>query len=132
MKDSWIKFADHYLNSSNATAAYKAAYPNCNTEAAAYVNGSKLLRNAKIQNYLKEKKEELAKKEIIKKVDILNDLKIIVNNNLYDRPNVAIKAYELAVKMLGYNAPIESMVTINREQPLFNDNEIPKKDEDDK
>ena len=132
MKDSWIKFADHYINSSNATAAYKAAYPNCTNDASAWANGCRLLRNDKVQQYIKEKKEELAKKEIIKKVDILNDLKIIVNNNIYDRPSVAIKAYELAVKMLGYNAPIESMVTINREQPLFNDNQIPNKDENNK
>ena len=47
------------------------------------------------------------------------DLKIIVTQNLSERPAIAIKAYELAVKMLGFNAPIESMVTLKGEQPLF-------------
>jgi hypothetical protein len=132
MKASWIKFADHYLNSGNATRAYMAAYPKCLNEASAWPLASKLLRNDKVAAYIKEKQEEIAKKEIIKKEQILMDLKIIVNNNIYERPAIAIKAYELAVKMLGYNAPIESMVTINREQPLFNDNQIPNKDEDNK
>jgi phage terminase small subunit len=119
MKQQWIKFADHYLKSGNATTAYKSAYPKATTEASAYVNGSKLLRNTKIADYIKEKQEEMAKREIIKKEDILTDLKIIVTQNLSERPAIAIKAYELAVKMLGFNAPIESMVTLKGEQPLF-------------
>lgn len=126
MKQQWIKFADHYLKSGNATTAYKSAYPKVSTEASAYVNGSKLLRNTKVAEYIKEKQEEMAKKEIIKKEDILMDLKIIVTQNIIERPAIAIKAYELAVKMLGFASPIESMVTIKGEQPLFsplNDNE---------
>ena len=119
MKQQWIKFADHYLKSGNATTAYKSAYPKVTTEASAYVNGSKLLRNTKIADYIKEKQEEMAKREIIKKEDILMDLKIIVTQNLSERPAIAIKAYELVVKMLGFNAPIESMVTLKGEQPLF-------------
>jgi hypothetical protein len=119
MKDSWIKFADHYLKSNNATAAYKSAYPTCKSDGTAWTNGSKLLSNAKVVEYIKEKQDELSKKEIIKKEDILNDLKIIVNNNIYERPAIAIKAYDLAVKMLGFASPIESMVTLKGEQPLF-------------
>lgn len=119
MKDSWIKFADHYLKSNNATSAYKSAYPNCKNDASAWTLGSNLLRNVKVANYIKEKQDEMAKREIIKKEDILNDLKIIVTQNLDTRPAIAIKAYELAVKMLGFNAPIENMVTVKGEQPLF-------------
>jgi phage terminase small subunit len=119
MKDSWIKFADHYLKSNNATAAYKSAYPKCTNDASAWTLGSNLLRNVKVNQYIKEKQEEMAKREIIKKEDILMDLKIIVTQNIIERPAIAIKAYELAVKMLGFNAPIESMVTLKGEQPLF-------------
>lgn len=119
MKDSWIKFADHYLKSNNATSAYKSAYPNCKSDATSWVNGSKLLRNAKVAQYIKQKQDEMAKREIIKKEDILNDLKYIVTMNLQERPAIAIKAYDLAVKMLGFNAPIETMVNIKQEQPLF-------------
>jgi phage terminase small subunit len=128
MKASWIKFADHYIQSNNATNAYKAAYPNCKTDATAWTNGSLLLRNTKIAKYIEEKRTELQKKDIIKKEDILKDLKYIVTMNITERPAVAIKAYDLAVKMLGYASPIESMVTLKGEQPLFlplndNDNE---------
>jgi phage terminase small subunit len=126
MKQQWIKFADHYLKSANGMKAYQHAYPNCGNEGAAYANASRLLKNDKIIAYLEEKRNELAKKEIIKKEDILMDLKIIVTQNIDERPIVALKAYELAVKMLGYSAPIQSMVTLKGEQPLFsplNDNE---------
>lgn len=119
MKASWIKFADHYLKSNNATRAYMAAYPKCTNEASAWSLGSNLLRNVKVAEYIKQKQDEMAKREIIKKEDILNDLKIIVTQNLDTRPAIAIKAYELAVKMLGFNAPIENMVTVKGEQPLF-------------
>jgi len=88
MKDSWVKFADHYLKSNNATSAYKSAYPNCKSDATSWVNGSKLLRNTKIAAYIKEKQEEMAKREIIKKEEILMDLKIIVTNNLIERPAI--------------------------------------------
>lgn len=103
MKQQWIVFADHYLKSNNATNAYKAAYPNCTNDASAWSNGSRLLRNDKVAKYLEEKRSELEKKEIISREQILNDLNIIVNSNILERPLVAIRAYELAVKMLGYH-----------------------------
>lgn len=102
MKQQWIKFCDHYLKSANGMKAYMAAYPNCTNEAAAYANASRLLKNDRIVAYLEEKRAELEKKEIISREQILNDLNIIVNSNILERPLVAIKAYELAVKMLGY------------------------------
>jgi phage terminase small subunit len=102
MKQQWIVFSDHYLKSNNATNAYKAAYPNCKNDASAWSNGSRLLRNDKVNKYLEQRRSELEKKEIISREQILNDLNIIVTQNMSERPLVAIRAYELAVKMLGY------------------------------
>lgn len=118
MKTTHIKFAEHYVIHGNASEAYQQAFPTAARTTCA-TNGDKLLRNAAIQAYIKEKQDELAKNNVITKEQILNDLKTIVANNLQERPAIAIKAYDLAVKMLGYNQPIETMVTIKGEQPLF-------------
>jgi phage terminase small subunit len=105
MKQQCIVFSDHYLKSNNATNAYKSAYPKCTNDASAWANGSRLLRNDKVAKYIEEKRNELEKKEIISREQILMDLNIIVAQNLTERPLVAIKAYDLAVKILGLQQP---------------------------
>lgn len=48
-------FADEYLIDLNATRAYKHAYKNVKKDETAAVNGSRLLRNAKVKEYIEEK-----------------------------------------------------------------------------
>ena len=47
-------FADEYLIDLNATRAYRVAYPSVKKEESAAVNGSKLLRNAKVAEYYRK------------------------------------------------------------------------------
>lgn len=54
MTDAQKRFCDEYLIDLNATKAYKVAYPNCKKDETASVNGSRLLGNAKVQEYLLE------------------------------------------------------------------------------
>ena len=51
-------FADEYLIDLNATRAYRVAYPSIKKDEAAAVNGSKLLRNTKVQEYISERMQE--------------------------------------------------------------------------
>ena len=51
-------FADEYLIDLNATRAYRVAYPSVKKNEVAAVNGSKLLRNTKIQEYISERMQE--------------------------------------------------------------------------
>ena len=51
-------FADEYLIDLNATRAYRVAYPSVKKDEAAAVNGSKLLRNTKVQEYISERMQE--------------------------------------------------------------------------
>ena len=44
----------------NATRAYKAVYKNCKKDESARVNGSKLLTNTNIKNYINERLEEIS------------------------------------------------------------------------
>ena len=52
-------FADEYLIDLNATRAYRAAYPSVKKDETAAVNGSKLLRNAKVKKYIDDCLEEI-------------------------------------------------------------------------
>ncbi len=52
-------FVDQYLILDlNATRAYKAAYPSCKKDETANVNASRLLRNAKVQEYKDQRIKE--------------------------------------------------------------------------
>lgn len=51
-------FADEYLIDLNATRAYRVAYPSVKKDETAAVNGSKLLRNTKVQEYISERMQE--------------------------------------------------------------------------
>lgn len=52
-------FADYYIQSGNATESYKKAYESCKKDESAMVNGSKLLRNAKVVKYIEERQKEI-------------------------------------------------------------------------
>lgn len=71
MTEKQKKFADEYLIDLNATRAYKAAYPNVKKDEAASVNGSKLLRNAKVKSYIDEQLASLHDKRIAKTEDVM-------------------------------------------------------------
>ena len=51
-------FADEYLIDPNATQAYRVAYLSVKKEGVDAVNGSKLLRNTKVQEYISERMQE--------------------------------------------------------------------------
>ena len=55
MTDKQKRFADEYLIDLNATRAYRAAYPNAKKEDVARKNGSRLLTNADVRNYIDER-----------------------------------------------------------------------------
>ena len=50
------------------TQAYKSAYPNVKSNNVAAVNGNKLLRNAKIDEYIKKRLDEKEAALIVKRV----------------------------------------------------------------
>ncbi|MEY2192086.1 terminase small subunit [Neobacillus sp. BF23-41] len=52
------KFADYYIETGNATVSYLRAGYEAEGNAAE-VNASRLLRNAKVQEYIKERNEQL-------------------------------------------------------------------------
>lgn len=71
-------FADEYLIDLNATRAYKVAYPSCKKDEAAAVNGSKLLRNTKVAEYIQERMKEREKRTEITQDRVLQELEKLV------------------------------------------------------
>ena len=74
MTDAQKRFCDEYLTDLNATRAYKVAYLRCKKDETANVNGSKLLRNAKVQEYISEKMKEREKRTEITQDMVIKEL----------------------------------------------------------
>lgn len=126
LKPSHIKFVEYYLIDGNATEAYHKAYPDSSI-CAASVSGHKLLKKTNIQDAIQKGREKLAKKILVTKEDIIKDLLDIKNlhkDGNSNQSSTSIKALELITKMLGFQTPTESTVTIKGEQPLFTDEHL--------
>jgi len=74
-------FVNEYLVDLNATRAYKAAYPNVKKDDTAAVNGNRLLRNAKVKEYLDERMREREKRTEITQDKVLEELAAIAFSN---------------------------------------------------
>lgn len=68
------KFADEYIISGNATEAYKKAYTNVKKDETASVNASRMLRNAKVKNYIDERMKEIDKSKIADQQEVMEFL----------------------------------------------------------
>ena len=84
MTKSQKRFCDEYLIDFNATRAYKAAYKSCRKDETANVNGSKLLRNTKVQEYIAEKQQEMQERNKITQDTIIQELAKIALFNIKD------------------------------------------------
>ena len=74
MTNSQKRFCDEYLIDLNATRAYKVAYKRCKKDETANVNGSKLLRNTKVKEYIAQKQTEIQKRTEITQDRVLKEL----------------------------------------------------------
>ncbi|MBP3630109.1 MAG: terminase small subunit [Clostridia bacterium] len=68
------RFCDEYLIDLNATRAYKAVYKNCKKDESARVNGSKLLTNTNIKNYIESQLEQMRSEKIADAEEVLKYL----------------------------------------------------------
>lgn len=71
-------FCQEYLKlGMNGTQAYLNIYKSCKKESTAMTNASRLLRNAKVQEYIKELQEKVEEKAVVTIEDIVNELSVI-------------------------------------------------------
>lgn len=74
MTDKQKKFCDEYLIDCNATRAYKAAYPNVKKDSSAAVCAAKLLRIAKVKEYIDEQLEKISSEKIADAKEVMEYL----------------------------------------------------------
>jgi len=109
-------FISEYLIDFNACeAAKRAGY----SEKTACKIGSENLHKPEIIDGIKEVQNKTSQKLEITRESILVDLKRIQGNTESTNTNASLKSIELQIKLLGLNAPLESITTIKTEQPLF-------------
>jgi phage terminase small subunit len=75
-------FANEYLVDLNATRAYKKAYPNVKKDGVAAVNGNRLLRNAKVKNYIDEQLKKIEDESIADAAEVMKYLTAVMRNEL--------------------------------------------------
>lgn len=68
------RFCDEYLIDCNATRAYKAAYPHIKSDGVARSNGSRLLTNANIKNYIEERLAEMSSAKVASAEEVIKYL----------------------------------------------------------
>lgn len=74
MTDAQKRFCNEYLIDLNATRAYKVAYPKTKKEETASSNGSRMLRNDKVQEYISNKMKEQEKRTEITQDMVIKEL----------------------------------------------------------
>lgn len=84
MTDAQKRFADEYLIDLNASRAYKVAYKSCKKDETANVNGSRLLRNAKVQEYISKKQKEIEKRTEVTQDMVIKELSAIAFSKASD------------------------------------------------
>ena len=84
MTDAQKRFCDEYLIDLNATRAYKVAYSRCKKDETANVNGSKLLRNTKVQEYISKKQKEIEKRTEVTQDMVIKELSAIAFSKASD------------------------------------------------
>ncbi|KAE9633727.1 terminase small subunit [Defluviitalea raffinosedens] len=86
-------FVDEYLVDLNATRAYKEVYKNVKNDETAAVNGNRLLRNAKVKEYLEKRMKDREKRTEINQDKVLQELANIAFSNGSDFVKIVEKTF---------------------------------------
>ncbi len=78
MTDKQRKFCDEYLIDCNATRAYRKAYPNVKKDSSAAVCATKLLRIAKVQEYINKQLEKISSEKIATAEEVMEYLTTVL------------------------------------------------------
>lgn len=82
LTDKQIIFANEYLVDLNATRAYKKAYPKVKKDSVAASNGNRLLRNAKVKNYIDEQLKKIEDESIADAAEVMKYLTAVMRDEV--------------------------------------------------
>ena len=103
LNNNQITFCQEYIkNGNNGTKAYMKVYPD-SSEESAMVGASRLLRNAKVQEYLQSLQKKVEKKSIMSAEERMEFLTKVVTGNVEDKLYMGdkLKALDILNKMSG-------------------------------
>ena len=83
-------FVDEYLIDLNATRAYKAVYPNVKKDSSAAVCAAKLLRNAKVKDYIDEQLEKISSEKIADAQEVMEYLTKVMRREMKESVVVTV------------------------------------------
>ena len=116
------QFIEAYIECGNANeASRQAGYKSS-------VYGNELVQKPHIRQAITKRKEEIQQQSMITKLELVNTLVNIVDETKDTSPKTTIEAIKTLNKMLGYDAPIQTELSVRTEQPLFG--ELPSGPED--
>lgn len=103
MTEKQKAFCDYYLETGNATEAYKRAYPSCKKDGTARTNSSKLLTNANISQYIDKRLKEIESERIAKPEEVLQYLTSVLRGEEKDQfgLDAALQDRTKAAELLG-------------------------------
>lgn len=82
-------FVNEYLVDLNATRAYKVAYKSCKKDSIAAANGSRLLRNDKVKNYIDEQLKKIEEDSIADATEVMKYLTKVMRNETIEEVVIA-------------------------------------------
>lgn len=78
-------FADEYLIDLNGTRAYKAVYKSIKSDATASTNAWRLLRNAKVKDYIAEKMEKIQSEKTADLEEVIRFFSSVMRGEVKDQ-----------------------------------------------
>ena len=123
-------FADYYIELGNATEAYIKAGYKASKRDIAEANARKLLGNYSVENYIKEKMEEISNNRIAKAEEVLQYLTRVIRDEETEQVIVTkntgdfITEVEIVDKKLDAKDKIKASELLAKRYYLFNDREI--------
>ena len=82
-------FVEEYLVDLNATRAYKAVYKSCKKDETARVNGSRLLTNANVAEYLAKRRKDMQKRTEVTQDRVIQELAAIAFSDILDYVSIS-------------------------------------------
>ena len=92
LTDKQFIFATEYLVDCNATRAYKKAYPKVKKDEVAAVNGNRLLRNAKVKEYIDEQLKKIEDEKIADATEVMKYLTSVMRGEVHEEA-VVVEGY---------------------------------------
>lgn len=110
MTEKQKRFAEEYLIDLNATRAYKAAYPSVKRDETAAAAATRLLKNVKVQAYIRERMEARQERVQLSQDDVIGKIREIAFADASPdakMEQVRLRALELLGKHLGMFSPFK-------------------------